>query len=70
VYDLIPTPKKSPDVAESERKYGGFMTTEHVFCWLLHYALMLKHFEYQTENKDRIESDEKEQEKMFCVSKN
>jgi hypothetical protein len=31
---------------------------------------MLKHFEYQTENKDRIESDEKEQEKMFCVSKN
>jgi hypothetical protein len=30
---------------------------------------MLKHFEYQTENKDRIESDEKEQEKMFLYQK-
>jgi hypothetical protein len=29
----------------------------------------MKHFEYQTENKDRIESDEKEQEKMFLYQK-
>jgi hypothetical protein len=73
VYDLIPTPKKSPDVAESERKYGWVrMTTEHVHSLvaIITRGLMLKHFEYQTENKDRIESDEKEQEKMFlCIKK-
>jgi hypothetical protein len=36
VYDLIPTPKKSPDVAESERKYGWVrMTTGTCIRWLL-----------------------------------
>lgn len=58
---------------ENTDKYGWVrMTIENVHFMVLQITrgLMMRHLEYQTENKHKIDTDEKEREKSFlCIKK-